>query len=175
MLQDKERALGYYAPSDTCHIGSVLSSRAVGVCPPLHKTPVFMGPSHSSGLAAKARLSPASTYYDPSRRQPAAFLTTHHRHLSSLPSPSTMLPSLLQLAGSPRPLIHYTHIVYYFLYFVEKFLEPQDPGDLSGSNKFREGLHAPPPPAPPDRSHWNSSSAVAPSCDLPLNSVALPP
>ena len=85
------------------------------------------------------------------------------------------------------PLIHLSHIVYYFLYFVEEFLESQDPGGLCGNNKFRQGLHAPPaaPPLPltlemlpqqphPYRSPWNPSSAVTPSCDLPLNSVVCP-
>lgn len=53
----------------------------------------------------------------------------------------------LQLACLTLPLIHFTHIVYYFLYFVEKFLEPQDPGDFHRNNKFGKGLRAPHSPA----------------------------
>lgn len=127
--------------------------------------------THSSGLAAKGQTSPARTHYDTSR----ASQQCPCKHSPLTPSPLSTFS--LPMAHSPAsacllnpPLIHLTHIVYYFLYFVEEFLEPQDPGGLYGNNKFRQSPPAPlaAPPLP------LTLEFLAPSCDLLLNSVACP-
>ena len=75
------------------------------------------------------------------------FTNTQPRRLasrSSLPLRGSC-PDFSSPASHPAPpLSHFAHTVYYFLYFVEKFLEPRHPGDLYGANKFRRGLHARP-------------------------------
>lgn len=55
---------------------------------------------------------------------------------------AAFIPTAAHLLKSPLFTSFPLFII--FLYFVEKFLEPQDPGDLCGNNKFRKGLHIPP-------------------------------
>lgn len=116
MLQDKEQALGYYAPSsDTCHTGSVLPSRAVGVCPPLHKTPVFMGPSHSSGLAAKGQTIPPAHIMTPAdvsqqhpyHSPPTPFLSSVSFYEAPLPTSARRL--------TPPPYSLHSHCLLFSL------------------------------------------------------------
>lgn len=115
----------------------------------LYRTYLFMGPCKticSLGLAAKGQTSPARAYSYP-RREPARPFQT----------PLSLLLFFLPCHGSHpyfssplnSPLSSFPHIVCYFLSFVEKFLEPQDPGDLCGNNKSRKGLRIPPVAPPP--------------------------
>lgn len=121
-----------------------------GFFPPLCRTSLLMGPSqttHFVGLPAKGQTSTCQNIWFPQQKPVGNILT-----LTTTTSPHSsfslyMAHIPLQLACLTLPLIHFTHIVYYFLYFVEKFLEPQDPGDFHRNNKFREGLRAPRSPA----------------------------
>lgn len=101
---------------------------------------------HTS-LPARGQTSPARCV---TIQQQSASSILPHSCRRPLPSFFPWLSSLLQLAHLTLVFILSVHIVYYFLYFVEKVLEPQDPGGSCANNKFSEGLHIA-PAAPPLR------------------------
>ena len=146
--------------------------RIVGFWSLLQSTPLFMGPwqtTHSSGSPAKGQTSPARTYDYPSQQ---------HRHRHSATTPRLTLPvrgssPYFSLPVSPPTL--FTSLTLFIIFFAklrsfwsldtqETYMGIINSGEVSV-------LTQPPHPC---RWPWNSSSAVAPSYDLPLNSAACP-
>lgn len=181
MLQDKERAFGQLLSLDsTSHCCNGLSSHGCRFLSSSLQDISTYGPFTNHPLCRLGCQRPdrhLPEYMIPPAEASQQHPYTHHHLLSSLLilPPHGSHPPAVGLLNSPPYSLH--SIVYYFLYFVEKFLEPQDPGDFHRNNKFGEGLHAlrsPSLPSSTPGSLWNSSSAVAPSCDLLLNSAACP-
>lgn len=176
----RQRGAIWIAPlcsSDPCPIAVMaFPAWVVGVRPPLPRTSLFMGPSqttHSSILAAKGQTSPARTCHGTSRGSQWCPC----KHLAPTPPlPVAPGPNSAPLLNSLHP-IHLTQVVYYFLYYVEEFLEPQDPGGFYGNNKFRQGARTPPaapPPAPALECLISSCSFLwlaAEPCGLPQSGL----